>query len=151
MKPMLAETWIASKVKFPVIAQPKIDGVRALNMLGELTGRSLKPFKNRYLTTQHSHSALIGFDGELAAESETHPAFCRLTSSATGSYEGEPYILWWLFDYITVDNKNAGYEHRLAQLTERVRHVQGEAPLLFNHLRVMPSKVCYNMVELEAF
>lgn len=151
MKPMLAETWIPAKVKFPVIAQPKIDGVRALNMTGKLTGRSLKPFKNRYLTTQLSHSALIGFDGELAAERETHPDLCRLTSSATGTITGEPYVLWWLFDYVTVENKAVPYETRLLQLEDRIKELMGEQPLLFPHLRQIPSKLCHTMDELEEF
>lgn len=151
MKPMLAETWNPAKVKFPVIAQPKIDGVRALNMTGKLTGRSLKPFKNRYLTTQLSHSALIGFDGELAAERETHPDLCRLTSSATGTITGEPFVLWWLFDYVTVENKALPYDRRLMQLEDRVKALMFEQPLLFPHLRVMPRKECSTLAELEEF
>ena len=47
MKPMLAEDFDESKLIFPLIAQPKIDGVRGLNMLGTLTGRSLKTHKKR--------------------------------------------------------------------------------------------------------
>lgn len=151
MKPMLAETWNPAKVKFPVIAQPKIDGVRALNMTGKLTGRSLKPFKNKYLTTQLSHSALIGFDGELAAESHVHPDLCRITSSATGTITGEPYVLWWLFDYVTVDNKATPYERRLLQLEDRIKELMNEQPLLYPHLRLMPSKLCHTMDELEEF
>jgi DNA ligase-1 len=151
MKPMLAETWNPAKVKFPVIAQPKIDGVRALNMTGKLTGRSLKPFKNKYLTTQLSHSALIGFDGELAAESHVHPDLCRITSSATGTIEGQPYVLWWLFDYVTVENKATPYERRLLQLEDRIKELMSEQPLLYPHLRLIPSKLCHTMDELEEF
>ena len=151
MKPMLAETWNPAKVKFPVIAQPKIDGVRALNMTGKLTGRSLKPFKNKYLTTQLSHSSLIGFDGELAAESHVHPDLCRITSSATGTITGEPYVLWWLFDYVTIDNKATPYERRLLQLEDRIKELMGEQPLLYPHLRLIPSKLCHTMDELEEF
>lgn len=151
MKPMLAETWIPAKVKFPVIAQPKVDGVRALNMTGKLTGRSLKPFKNRYLTTRLSHSSLIGFDGELAAERETHPDLCRLTSSATGTIGGEPYVLWWLFDYVTVENKAVPYERRLLQLEDRLKELMSEQPVLYSHMRMMRSKLVHTMDELEEF
>lgn len=151
MKPMLAETWNPAKVKFPVIAQPKIDGVRALNMTGKLTGRSLKPFKNKYLTSQLSHSALVGFDGELAAELHTHPDLCRITSSATGTIEGQPYVLWWLFDYVTVENKLVAYEDRLLQLAQRVDEIKTHHPGLWPHLRLMPSRVCHSMEELEAY
>jgi DNA ligase-1 len=151
MKPHLLDDWQPDKLVFPMIGQPKVDGVRALNLTGKLTARSLKPFKNRYLTSRFSHSALIGFDGEMAAERETHPDLCRMTTSATGTILGEPYVLWWLFDYVTVENRNAGYEHRMLQLTERVRQIAGEAPHLFPHLRIMPSRVLHSLEELEAY
>lgn len=53
MKPLLADDWVESKLVFPLIGQPKVDGVRALNMVGKLTARSLKPFKNKYLTARY--------------------------------------------------------------------------------------------------
>lgn len=151
MKPHLLDDWQPDKLVFPMIGQPKVDGVRALNLTGKLTARSLKPFKNRYLTSRFSHSALIGFDGEMAAEHHCHPDLCRLTTSATGTIMGEPYVLWWLFDYVTIENKNAGYEHRMLQLAERVRQIEGEAPHLFPHLRIMPSRVLHSLEELEAY
>lgn len=153
MKPLLADDWVETKLVFPLIGQPKVDGCRALNMTGKLTGRSLKPFKNRYLTSQLSHSALIGFDGELAAERETHPDLCRLTTSATGTILGEPYVLWWLFDYVTRDmiSCNVRYEDRLSCLREEVLGLRDAHPLLFPHMRVMPSVTLHNLAELEAF
>ena len=82
MKPMLATDADLDKLpSAPYIIQPKIDGVRGLNMYGELTGRSLKKHRNKYTTSFYSHSSLIGLDGELAAERETHPDLCRITSS----------------------------------------------------------------------
>lgn len=153
MKPLLADDWVESKLSFPLIGQPKIDGVRGLNMTGKLTGRSLKPFKNRYLTTQLSNSALIGFDGELAAERETHPDLCRITSSATGTILGEPYVLWWLFDYVTRDmiDSRVRYADRLSCLSEEVLCIKDTHPLLFPHLRVMPYQWLENLAQLEAF
>ena len=65
MKPMLARDWIESKVKFPCIIQPKIDGVRALCIDGKLVGRSLKPFANKYVTQMLSRPEFNGFDGEM--------------------------------------------------------------------------------------
>ena len=42
-KPQLAEDAVLDKVIFPCLVQPKIDGVRAMNLEGTLTGRSLDP------------------------------------------------------------------------------------------------------------
>lgn len=148
MKPMLASDWEEAKVRFPLIAQPKIDGVRALNMTGKLTGRSLKQFKNKHVTTQFSHSLLVGFDGEMAANSEVHPDLCRMTSSALGTIAGQPYILWWLFDYVASDTRDMGYTDRLVHLVQAVDLVREQRPDLWNHLRLMPSKRCTTMEEL---
>lgn len=151
MKPLLADDWVESKLVFPLIGQPKIDGVRGLNMLGKMTGRSLKPFGNRFTTSLYSHSALIGFDGELAAQRETHPDLCRVTSSALASHAGEPYLLWWLFDYVTVDSKRLPYGTRLEMLPTRIDEIEREAPHLHPHLRVMPWEWINNYDQLIAF
>jgi len=148
MKPMLASDWAEGKVQFPVIVQPKIDGVRALNMVGTLTGRSLKTHKNRHVTTLFSHSALLGLDGEMAAQRETHPDLCRITSSALSTIDGAPFVLWWLFDYVTVDTRSWAYRDRLAALRERFYQLQSEVPHLHQHLRLIPSKEVNTMAEL---
>ena len=148
MKPLLADDWVEDKLTFPMFGQPKVDGVRALNMTGKLTGRSLKPFKNRYLTTQLSHSSLVGFDGELAAESHVHPDLCRITSSATGTILGEPYVLWWLFDYITPETKSWPYKHRFAHILNAIRDTP---PQLQRHLRTMPTRIITSLSELEDY
>lgn len=153
MKPMLAADWEQGKVRFPVMGQPKIDGVRGKNSHGGLTGRSLKLFKNRYTTDFYSHDFFKGFDGELAAERETHPDLCRLTTSAVGTIEGKPFTLWWLFDYIHENNMADTYAERYAQMVERVQQLQ--APLTYmpwaGHLRIVPFKLITCMEELLAY
>lgn len=151
MKPLLADDWCEDRIQFPLIGQPKIDGVRGLNMLGTFTGRSLKTFGNRYVTSRYSHSSLIGFDGELAAEANTHPELCRLTTSALGTHAGEPYLIWWLFDYVTVETKTMPYGSRLEMLDYRIKEIAQEAPHLFPHLRLIPWKWISNMDELLEF
>lgn len=151
MRPMLAEDFEESKLHFPLGAQAKIDGVRGLNMLGKLTGRSLKTHKNKYTTSFYSRSCLIGLDGELAAEYECHPDLCRITSSALSTIEGTPYTLWWLFDYVTFETKKLSYEERYNALVEKVRglyHIDNE---VWQHLRVIPMQICHNLEELLAF
>jgi DNA ligase 1 len=151
MKPMLAEDWDEARQEFPVIAQPKIDGVRALNLLGQLTGRSLKAFKNRHVSSMFSHSALIGLDGEMAAQDERHPDLCRLTTSALGTIQGQPYVLWHLFDYVTADTRRLPYFKRLTALRERVQQIAAEAPQIYPYLRVIPSHECSHAAILEHF
>ena len=150
MRPMLADDYVEEKLVFPLGAQPKIDGVRGLNMLGNLTGRSLKFHKNKHTTKFYSHSSLVGLDGELAAESETNPDLCRITSSALSTINGEPYTLWWLFDYVTPQTIQLGYQDRYNLLIERIRelyHINNEA---WQHLRIIPMVICNNLEELLA-
>lgn len=152
MKPMLASDYVEAKLKFPRIAQPKIDGVRALNMTGKLTGRSLKPFKNKHTTNFFSHSALVGLDGEMAAWSEVDPSLCRMTTSALGKYEGEPWIMWWVFDYVTPATKDLPYLHRVSELLpKRFKELETEVPRIFPHLQMIPFEIVVSMEQLIAY
>ena len=150
MKPMLASDWVESKIQFPVIGQPKIDGVRGLNMHGGLTGRSLKLFKNRHTTHFYSQEFFKGLDGELAAAEETHPDLCRLTTSAVGTIEGQPFTLWWVFDYLVEHTASLAYTERYDALVEYVAHLQSKPEFQpwAGHLRVVPSKRILTLDEL---
>ena len=150
MRPMLAEDFEEGKLRFPLGIQPKIDGVRGLNMLGSLTGRSLKSHRNKFTSAFYSHSCLIGLDGELAAQHECHPDLCRITSSAVGTISGEPYTLWWLFDYVTFETKSLPYKVRYERLIERVAAIAQENVGIWSHLRVVPMVICNNQAELDA-
>lgn len=153
MKPMLAETWDEGKQQFPVLAQPKIDGVRALNIGGHLTGRSLKTFKNRYVTQQFSSMHLRGLDGEMACERDNHPDLCRITSSALGTIQGAPYVLWHVFDYVTAETMNMPYHQRYYALKQRLDEIATVAPHLSAHLRLIPMVAVPTMehlLELDA-
>ena len=151
MMPTLAKDFVEGKLNFPLGAQPKIDGVRGLNMLGALTGRSLKHHKNRFTTKLYSHSSLIGMDGELAAAHECDPDLCRKTSSAVGTIEGEPYTLWWLFDYVTPETIRFPYAKRFEMLQDKVRNLYHTHNGIWQHLRVVPMTFCHSIEELLAF
>ena len=151
IKPLLASDWYEDKLCFPLIAQPKIDGVRGLNMGGVLTGRSLKHFRNVHVMKQLSHQALIGFDGEISAEVATHHDLCRLTTSALTSQSGEPEISWWLFDYVTSDSVEMPYFARFAILQQRITQAIYALPHLRYVLKIVPSKWIMTIDELLAF
>lgn len=146
MKPMLASDWDEDKVEFPCILQPKIDGVRSLNTTGVLSGRSLKQHANTYTTAFFSRPEYQWIDGEMAAQHECHPELCRLTSSALSTIEGQPFILWWAFDYLHPEAINRPYIQRLTMLHLHVEslHRQG----LAQHLRAIPYVIVNDMEEL---
>lgn len=150
MKPMLATDWDEAKLRFPLIGQPKIDGVRGLNMHGGLTGRSLKLFKNQYTTHFYSQDFFKGFDGEFAAAEETHPDLCRLTTSALGTISGQPFTLWWLFDWVTPETISMSYLERYKRLADEVPALQAASQFLpwAGHLRVVPMRMIHTLDEL---
>lgn len=149
MKFTLAEDAIESKLRFPIDVQPKIDGVRGGQLAGVYTGRSLKPPKNRYAASYFSNPAFAGFDGEMAAEHECHPDLCRLTSSALSTHDGEPWLLWHLFDYITPETIALEYSLRYEALGKRIGLIKSQRPDLGVHLRIVPSRTCYSLEEVK--
>lgn len=149
IKVMRAENADLSKIpRWPVWAEPKIDGVRGYNPEGTLLARTLKKHGNRYTTAFYSRPEFIGFDGELAAQDEKHPDLCRLTTSAVGRYDGEPFTLWHLFDYVTPESVGLSYRKRRYLLNDQYDKMKYFG--LADNLRVVPYTVCNNLEELEA-
>ena len=149
MKPMLASDAVEAKIKFPVMVQPKIDGVRGLNMLGPFTGRSLKSFANLHTTNFFSQRGFLGFDGELAAEHECCADLCRLTTSAIGTIAGEPWLMWHVFDYVTETTGELPYVQRLSALYTRLGELSISSPALAAHLKPIYTLSVSNLEQLE--
>lgn len=125
LKPQLADDAILHQVRFPCIVQPKIDGVRALNINGTLTGRSLDPFKGFGITDFFSRPAFMGLDGEMTMGDKPNclDRLCSATTGAMGRFKGVeamPDMHWWLFDYLTPQTLKMSYADRYAQLTTRL-------------------------------
>ena len=63
-KPMLAATLKSPEaLKFPVVASPKLDGVRAIIIDGVVMSRNLKPIPNVFVQKIFGHREFNGFDG----------------------------------------------------------------------------------------
>lgn len=90
IKPQLAEDAVLDKVVFPVLCQTKVDGVRAMNLDGTLTGRSLDPFEGFGITEYFSKPEFIGFDGEMTLGNlpNSPDRLCSLTTGAMGRFKG---------------------------------------------------------------
>lgn len=150
IKPMLAEDYEEDKIPFPIGIQPKIDGVRGLNLTGKLTGRSLKCHRNIYHTSYFSRPIFLGLDGELASLDECHPSLCRITTGNLNRIQGESWMTWHLFDYIVPETINLIYEERYARLEKRFTQIQIENPDLSTRLRVVPMFIARNIEQLRA-
>jgi len=100
MKPMLADTIDdISQLdgRWPLLASPKLDGIRALIIDGEVVSRNMKPIRNAYV--QEKFKDLPEFlDGELIVGSPTDPDCFRNTSSGVMSAAGQPDVSFYIFD-----------------------------------------------------
>lgn len=91
------------KIKFPVLASPKIDGIRAICVDGVLMSRSMKPIPNVWTQRLFGSPAYNGLDGELVVGSPTDPNCMQNTSSGVMSRDGEPDVSWHVFDRYDYD------------------------------------------------
>lgn len=146
IKPMLATDFDEKKLKFPLIAQPKIDGVRGLNLEGSLTGRSLKPHANIYTTAMFSQTHYKGLDGELAFGDQTDPNLCFNTTSAVNSIKGTPDVDWHVFDLITPATIDRVYARRYEHLQRCVDNLH--ETVLGRNIYIVPSVLCENLDDL---
>lgn len=119
-KPTLACDYDENKLQFPLIAQPKIDGVRGLWLYGKpsFTGRSLKPFPNPLIATLFSDPILEGIDGELVFGNPTDPRLCSATTSVCNSKNNPSAnnLVLHAFDYITPATASLPYHQRIQHL-----------------------------------
>lgn len=99
MRPMLAATIKdLDDVVFPVMASPKLDGIRALIVDGVVMSRNLIPIPNKYIQEVFGHPRFNGLDGELICGNPCAQDCFNKTSSAVMSREGRPKIQFVVFD-----------------------------------------------------
>jgi DNA ligase-1 len=146
MKPQLAEDALIELVEFPCWVQPKIDGVRALNLQGTLTGRSLDPFEGYGITEFFSQPEFVGLDGEMTLGDKPNctERLCSKTTGAMGRFKGVTEMAdlhWWVFDYLP--DPSIPYQSRYTLLTMKVAEL--------NHPRIhlVPYAVVNNTAELN--
>ena len=100
-KPMLAGKLDAPFVvaRFPVIASPKLDGIRATIQHGVVYSRSLKPIPNAHVQALlGNRPELNGLDGELIVGNPTAEDAFRVSSSGVMSESGTPNFVFHVFD-----------------------------------------------------
>ncbi len=99
-KPMLAgKCERPEALNFPVLATPKLDGIRCLKINGRALTRSFKPVSNTCAREWIEANLPDGVDGELMLRGGTFNA----TTSAIGRESGEPDFVFHVFDYVGED------------------------------------------------
>jgi DNA ligase-1 len=123
-------------LKFPLIVQPKLDGIRALKIDGQIVSRNLKPIRNRYVQEKLKNIP-DGLDGELILLSSNE---FNQVSSEIMSEDGEPDFLYVIFDNFLIDK---GYSDRYNEILYKV-----EDHLLTGKISVIGSYIVNDLNEL---
>jgi DNA ligase-1 len=97
-------------IRFPVLATPKLDGIRALKIKNKLLSRTFKPIPNNYIRTMLEKDLPDNIDGELMdIRGWEH------TQSSVMREEEEPSFIYYVFDYVK-DKLNKPYMDRIVDL-----------------------------------
>lgn len=99
---------------------PKIDGIRALVVNGQLVSRTMKPIRNYYTQQLFGQPELEGLDGELVVGNPWDKGLMQQTSSGVMSYAGKPDVRFYVFDQW---NYPAPFEFRYPQCVTAERVV----------------------------
>ena len=117
MKPMLAATLSRPKdLRFPLLASPKLDGVRCLIIDGVAMSRSFKPIPNAHVQNLFGRSDLNGLDGELIVGEPTDEHCYRNTVSGVMKQTGMPDVSFWVFDDFLAEG---GFKTRLESSVDK--------------------------------
>lgn len=137
-KPMLASDADLSIMRFPVIASPKLDGIRAIVIDGVVMSRSLKPIPNKYVQSLFANCEY--FDGELIVGEPTSDTVYRDTVSHVMAHDKKDFdVRFYVFDHIMQLGK---------PYTERTVYIPLKSP---KHVKVHEFKVINDGAELFAY
>lgn len=98
-KPLLSATIEdTSKLSYPAIVSPKLDGIRCLIINGIAVSRSLKPIRNKRVQAFFGKAEYKGLDGELIVGDPCSKTCYRDAYSGVMSEDGEPDVWFHVFD-----------------------------------------------------
>lgn len=113
--------------KFPLMASPKLDGIRAIVKDGVVVSRSLKPIRNQKVQEMFAKLELEGFDGELILGDPTDPKCFNNSTALMGSSLREDVqdleIRFFVFDIIP-EIIDASFSERLGLMKEHLEEFQ---------------------------
>lgn len=115
-RPLLAasiEDGDTSKLLWPMIGSPKIDGIRIFchYELGPIT-RSLKPVGNSHIRDLLTQTGIAGLDGEVVVGNYSGAGVFERTTGAVRAGYGTPDFTYWVFDHYPAHYSGIGGDSR---------------------------------------
>lgn len=144
-RPMLASTLDdVTALSFPVLASPKLDGIRCVIRGGKALSRSLKPIPNEAVRAfLERRPELEGCDGELMVQNATFQA----VTSAFMSRKNELPAGWYfaVFDHVSERTEALPYRERAEAAAASVRIAAT------THVQLVPQTSVSSLEELDAY
>jgi DNA ligase-1 len=121
MKPMLLcrENPDTSKLQYPMLVFPKLDGIRCPIVDAKAKSRTLKDIPNKHVQSILSYPEFEGFDGELIVGEPNSPTVYRDTNSFVMSHDKVGMFRYFVFDYW---NRDEPFYKRFQALSESLVH-----------------------------
>ncbi len=119
-----------TKIIYPVLGTPKLDGIRGVMINGKALTRSFKPIPNRFIRTKLEATCYSGFDGEIVVKGKLFNDI----SSDVMSEGGEPDFTYVVFDYCIDPNET--YQMRMERLCKQpiIPRVEYLLPTIINNV-----------------
>ena len=146
-RPLLAATLEdVSTLKFPVLATPKLDGIRVLKVNGKAVTRKFKPIPNTYIRELLEKHLPDGVDGEIMT-----PGTFNDIQSKVMSFDGEPEFTFYAFDYVK-DSLTKPYKDRMLDMVNVLEPVVRDSilPFSINLLTPVLVRTVEELLELES-
>jgi len=146
-RPLLAATLEdINTLRFPVLATPKLDGIRVLKVDGKAVTRKFKPIPNTYIREMLEKYLPDGVDGEIMT-----PGTFNDIQSKVMSFDGEPEFTFYAFDYVK-DSLTKPYKDRMLDMVNGLESVVKNSTLPFsiNLLTPVLVRTVDELLELES-
>ena len=152
MKPVTVENSDLDKLKFPLYASIKCDGIRCVMVDGEPLSNTLKRIPNSHIfySLKDALKDFNCFDGELLLCNEDNPDQPGLhnfndVQSAVMNFSGEPNFIFWVFD---TWSETVDFDIRNRDLTRRFNAQPDNCK---SFIKRLPQVLCNTLEEMLTF
>jgi DNA ligase-1 len=138
------------ELRYPVLATPKLDGIRGLKVNDKLLSARFKPIPNVYTSRLCAKFLPDGADGELFVRNSKEMGE---QTSAFMSMHGTPDFIYYMFDYDEDGKLSRPYKFRMKRMrifAERMRDGTEEQREFYRkHVIFLLPVLCNNAEELQ--
>lgn len=131
------------KLKFPLWVSPKLDGIRAIVLGGQVLSNTLKPFPSKFVQQTWGRPEFEGFDGELICGPPNDRNVYQRTFSAVMTHGSVEPVDFYVFDLW--NEAGANYERRF----ERMNNILVETGVENNRIVVVEQHIASTWPTVE--